>query len=214
MKKLTKLLPVALALMLAAPAFADPSNNAQSDMSLTVAPFINITKESAVETANAQFNDQYTTLTTDTTLGATFKVINNVPDKVIYLRATCPSAGGDQKALYGSAANKINIVFTNSSRTADTPSTAVTNITSGAAAVADNPNAIAFAITPTITPDSSSGATSPAAEVINQNVKYTISNGIFSMSYALGTEALANTFSTHDTDGTYKATLLLTDVAP
>ena len=215
MKKIVKLLPVALALMIAAPAtFADPSNNAQSDMSITVSPFINITKEAAVETSNAQFNDTYTTLKLDASMNANFKVINNVPDKVIYLKATCPSAGGEQKALYGNAADKINIVFTNGSRQSETPASAVTNITSATPAVAQNPNAIAFAITPTITPDTATGAATPTAEMDGNNVKYTIKNGVYAMNYSIVADALANTFSTHDTDGTYKATLLLTDVAP
>lgn len=34
------------------------------------------------------------------------------------------------------------------------------------------------------------------------------------MQYAIGTSALANTFSTHDTDGTYQATLTLTTTGP
>ena len=111
MKKIVKLLPVALALMVAPMAFAEPASNAQSDMSITVSPFLNITKKSETATTGAQFNDSYTTLKLNTPLSAEFEVINNVPDKVIYLKATCPSAGGDQQALYGTAADKINIVF-------------------------------------------------------------------------------------------------------
>ena len=219
MKKIVKLLPVAFALMLINPAFADPSNKAQSDLSVTVAPFINITKEAETPTANARFNDAYTTLDLDTTLSATFKVVNNVPDKVIYLRATCPSAGGDQQALYGTAADAINIVFTNSSRQSATPTNSVSNITGATASAAQNPNAIAFAIKPTITPDTTTGAATPTAELSGKdgatdNVKYTIKNGVYTMKYDIQGSALANTFSTHDTDGTYKATLYLTDVNP
>ena len=214
MKKIVKLLPVALALMVAPMAFADTSNVAQSDMSINVAPFLNITKESETAEASAKFNDSYTTLTLDKSLAAEFKVINNVPDKVIYLRATCPSAGGAQQALYGTAADKINIVFTNSSRQSSTPASSVTNITGAGVAAAQNPNAIAFAITPTITADTATGAATPTAEMEGNNVKYTIKNGVYSMNYTLVADALANTFSTHDTDGTYKATLLLTDTNP
>lgn len=113
----------------------------------------------------------------------------------------------------GTDAESMNIVFTNNSR--QPADTAVQNITSGSGtAYKDNPNAIAFAITPTITPDTESGAEEPVATFDANKAKYVIKNGKYQMQYTIGTAALASTFSTHDTDGTYQATLTLTTTGP
>lgn len=215
MRKIVKLLPAVLALMLISPAFAAPSNSAESTMNITVAPFINIKKLSEVNAANAQFDDDYTTLTTDKALGANFQVINNEVGKVVYLTATCPSTGGNAKALYGEDDKKLNIVFSNQTKASEIQDSYITNITSGSAtAKGDNPNCFALSLTPTIEPDTSSGAETPTASLEEQSVKYTLKNGVYAMNYAVGQNALANTFSTHDTNGTYQATLTLTTTQP
>lgn len=140
-------------------------------------------------------------------------MVNNQPDRAIYLSATAPTTGGATTALYGTDAESMNIVFTNNSR--QPADTAVQNITSGSGtAYKDNPNAIAFAITPTITPDTESGAEEPVATFDANKAKYVIKNGKYQMQYTIGTAALASTFSTHDTDGTYQATLTLTTTGP
>ena len=215
MRKIVKLLPAALALMLISPAFAVPSDSAESTMNITVAPFINIKKLSEVNSAQAQFDDEYSTLTTDKALGANFQVINNEVGKVVYLTATCPSSDGTSKALYGEDDKKLNIVFSNSTKPTEVHTRHVTNITIGSAtAKGDNPNCFALSLTPTIEPDSSSGAETPSATLEQSSVKYTLKNGIYAMNYAVGQKALANTFSTHDTNGTYQATLTLTTTQP
>lgn len=212
MKKIVKLLPAALALMLVSPAFA-ATDSAQSELTITVPEFINITKESSVETSTASFDGSYQTITLSPALNANFKVINNLPDRVVYLDGSVQTSGGSAKALYGEDADNMSLVFTNTTRLPD--EAAVQNITSASGtAYANNPNAIAFAITPTITPDSSSGATEPTKAFESNHAKYTISNGIFDMGYAIAVNAVANTFSTHDTNGTYKATLTLTTTEP
>lgn len=215
MRKIVKLLPAALALMLMSPAFAVPSDSAESTMNITVAPFINIKKLSEVNSAQAQFNDEYSTLTTDKALGANFQVINNEVGKLVYLTATCPSSGGTSKALYGENDKNLNIVFSNSTKSSEVQDSHVTNITSGSStAKGDNPNCFALSLTPTIEPDSSSGAETPSATLEESSVKYTLKNGIYAMNYAVGQNALTNTFSTHDTNGTYQATLTLTTTQP
>lgn len=215
MRKIVKLLPAALALMLMSPAvFAAASDEATSTLNITVPEFINITKDnSSVETASATFDDNYTTITVTPALNAVFNVVNNQPDRAIYLSATAPTSGGSTTALYGEDADSMNIVFTNNSR--QPADTAVQNITSGSGtAYKENPNAIAFAITPTITPDTESGAEDPTKTFESNKAKYVIKNGKYKMQYAIGTSALANTFSTHDADGTYQATLTLTTTGP
>lgn len=215
MKKITKILPLAMALMLAVPAFAataDTTNSQTSTMTLTVPEFINITKTDSVEEANAEFDADYTTLNTSVTMNAGFHVITNVPDKKIYLKGTCQGADGEQVALYGDSAGVLNLVFANEQRKPTTA--AITNITGKAAAKASNENAIAFSLTPSITAIAASGATDPSAVLADGKVTYTLKNGAYDMVYTLGQTALAETFSTHDTWGTYKATLLLTDANP
>lgn len=214
-KKLTKLLPAALALMLmSTAAYAVPSDEATSTLQITVPEFINITKDgSSTETTSATFDDNYSTITLSPSLNAIFNVINNQPGREIYLSATAPTSGGSTTALYGDDADNMKIVFTNNSR--QPADTSVTNITSGSGtAYKGNPDAIAFAISPTITPDTESGAEEPQKEFNSNKAKYTIKNGKYKMQYTIGTTAEANTFSTHDTDGTYQATMTLTTTGP
>lgn len=214
-KKLTKLLPAALALVLmSTAAYAAPSDEATSTLQITVPEFINITKDgSSTETTSATFDDNYSTITLSPSLNAIFNVINNQPDREIYLSATAPTSGGSTTALYGDDADNMKIVFTNSTR--QPADTSVTNITSGSGtAYKANPDAIAFAISPTITPDTESGAEEPQKEFNSNKAKYTIKNGKYKMQYTIGTTAEANTFSTHDTDGTYQATMTLTTTGP
>ena len=221
MKKITKILPLAMAMLLMSPAFAADSyapnsqHSADSTMVLTVPEFINITKTSAVETATAEFDANYTTLTTNATMNANFRVITNVPNKNVYLKGTCLADGGDVPALYGGSADEeavLNLVFANDNVK---PSSAdVANITGGSPAVESNPNAIAFTLTPKFTYDENTGAKKPVTAFETGKVSYTLQNGVYDVAYTLGTQALAGTFSTKDTFGTYKATLTLTDANP
>ena len=224
--KIVKLLPVALALMLISPAFAEEgaaaSKTATATQVITVPKFINITHDPAsVESATAQFNGTYSVITLDNSMNTQFHVVTNNPDEAIKLTATCLADGNQVNALYGADAQNLRLIFTNNGtgdRAAAT--TAVTNIMGDETAIAQNANAIAFTLTPTFAVDSTSGGTTPiatleaAGEGIQAGVKYRITNGAYNFNYTVGTTAMANTFSTHDTDGTYKATLTLSQVSP
>ena len=214
--KITKLLPLAMALMMMSPAvFAAAADSNSSTMTLTVDEFINITKEATtVETAGATFDDGYTEITIEE-MTADFKVINNKPGQVIQLYGSTNASGSVTKAICGASASSFNLVFTNQTGVKATVDD-VTNITNGSPQPASNKNAIAFAVSPNITPDAASGATAPETLFDNTagTIKYTISNGIFDMKYPIATTAVANTFSTHDTYGEYSATLLLSKVTP
>lgn len=219
MKKIVKLLPVALALMLTVPAFADVvsgSEKATSTQQITVPPFINITHvdASSVEAATAGFNATYDEITLDKAMNTQFHVVTNNPDEVIKLTATCLADGNNVNAIYGSSATELNLIFTNNgSDSRAATAAAVTNIIDGPQK-AQNANAIAFVLTPTITPDASSGAGEATATKETDGVKYALINGAYDFNYSLAQTAVANTFSTHDTDGTYKATLTLSQVSP
>lgn len=217
--KIVKLLPAALALMLISPAFAEVvagSNTATSTQQITVPKFINITHDTAnsVEQCNAGFNATYDEITLDKAMNTKFHVVTNNPDEAIKLTATCLAGGNQVNAIYGADLNNLRLVFTNNgtdSRAAT--ESAVTNIM-GTPAKAQNANAIAFAITAAITPDATSGATDPSPTKEADGVKYTLVNGAYDFNYSVATTAIADTFSTHDTDGIYKATLTLSQVSP
>ena len=214
MKTFTKFIPVALALMLSVPAFAETSPTATSTMQINVPEFINITKESAQEASTASFNDTYTTITLSPAMNANFRVITNKPGDQVKLTGTALGGSTQVNALFGTV-DALNLVFTNTTSTEPPADTAVSNITGGTPAAKDNANAIAFTLTPTITPNTASGATTPGKAFATGIATYTLNtSGVYDMSYAVGTTAVANTFSTHDTNGTYKATITLSQVTP
>lgn len=218
--KIVKLLPVALALMLISPAFAEVvagSNTATTTQIISVPKFINITHDPAsVESAVAQFNGTYSEITLDKSMNTQFHVVTNNPDEAIKLTGTCLAGGKQVNALYGEDPKALRLIFTNNGedKRAATEN-AVTNIM-GTPAIDQNANAIAFTLTPSIAVDPNSGGTEPTAslEDTKAGVKYLITNGAYNFNYTVGTTALANTFSTHDTDGYYKATLTLSQVSP
>ena len=51
------------------------------------------------------------------------------------------------------------------------------------------------------------------AEWDSDKVKYTMKNGVATFTCTLQGANVANTFDTHDTDGTYQATLTMTETA-
>ena len=217
MKKFTKFLPIAMALMLISPAFATTSESAQSTMTLTVPEFINITKGSCVETATASFNDEYTTINLDKAMSGVYTVITNKPGDKVKISATALADGSETPALFGSDADNLKLVLTNiGSGKHAAKASAITNCKTGAA-IDQNANAICFKLTPVITPDATSGAKAPLSSTMGDDdygVTYTIDNGKYDFTYTLGQTAESKTFSTHDTDGTYKATLTLSQVNP
>lgn len=217
MKKFTKFLPIAMALMLISPAFAATSESAQSTMTLTVPEFINITKGSCIETATASFNDEYTTINLDNAMSGVYTVITNKPGDKVKISATALADGTETPALFGSDADNLKLVLTNiGTGKHAAKASAITNCKTGAA-FDQNANAICFKLTPVITPDATSGAKAPLSSTMGDDdygVTYTIDNGKYDFTYTLGQTAESKTFSTHDTDGTYKATLTLSQVNP
>ncbi len=216
MKKITKFLPLAMALLLVSPAMATPSETATSVMTLSVPEFINITKdEGCVETANATFNDTYTTISLDGSMSGLYTVITNKPGDKVKISATALADGVETPALFGDDATNLKLVLTNIGSEKHAAKVSAIENCKSTPSFAKNANAICFKLTPTITPDSASGAIAPLNSVLDTDgVTYTIDNGKYGFKYVLGTTAEANTFSTHDTNGTYKATLTLSQVNP
>lgn len=229
MKKLTKILPLAMALMLAAPAFAaegdigNAGNNKtfdSSELSLTLPHFISITKKAtSSETATAEFDGNYTTLTPKPQLHSDFHVITNVPNKKIYLKGTCPVGASELPALFADGfsdhTSTLNLVFANTTVSPDEDD--VNHLTGGGIDPKSSANAVAFTLSPNFTFDqeeTGAAVTASAFDSTKGVVTYTIQNGIYDIVYTLGTSATPGTFSTKDTFGLYKATLLLTDAQP
>ena len=216
--KFTKFIPVVLALTLACPAFAVATDSATSEQTITVGNFINITKRAgAVETATASFSDAYDEITLSAAMNVIFDVITNVPTDHVYLTATAKEDGGSVKCLGGTAdASALKIVFTNDSVTNGSPSGAITNALGNSPTLATNADAIAFTLTPVVTNDADSGMTAaPTGALASNVVTYTFTKaGKCAFAYTMNTTAIENTFDTHDTAGTYKATLSMTHAAP
>lgn len=216
--KFTKFIPVVCALALACPAFAAATDSATSEQQITVPEFINITKKAgAVEEAGATFSDAYDAITLDAAMNVVFNVITNVPTDKVYLTATAKEDGGAVKCLGGAAdATSLKIVFTNDSVASGSPSGAITNALGNSPVLATNADAIAFNLTPVVTNDADSGmSAAPTGSLASNVVTYQFSKaGKCDFAYTMGTSAIANTFDTHDTAGTYKATLSMTHAAP
>ena len=221
--KFTKFIPVAIALLLTVPAYAENagSNSAESQMQITVPEYINITRTSHVNASTATPTADYASLTLSPQLNAVFRVVTNTPGDHVYLSAKAPVVGVEGATLNalcagaGEDASKYYLVFTKADST--TAVASIQNITNGGNTVApeSNADAIAFLVTPTFDHSGAASADpAPAAITGAGVVAYSIDQGIYDMTYTIGTAPIATTFSTHDTNGTYQATITLSHTSP
>lgn len=224
-KHFTKFLPIALAMVFAATgsafaAYTPGTTASQADYSITVPSYLNIIKTSGLkESSNVtNFSADYTQINLDTQMKASFTVYNNTPDTHIYLRGSTESATGTVAALGVPTDDTDNLwlVFANSER--KPAASAITSaLAESGADVSANSNCIAFGVTATLGTVSGTAATAvadaePGIDGGAKKVDYTLQNGGYTFDYAFDQTAKTGTFSTHDTNGTYKATLYLTTV--
>ena len=219
--KITKLLPLAVAFVMAttgayAPAGAatEATNTPQTaNYSLDLQPFFDIETTSSSLSSTTSFSGNYTELTMDTALNATFQVIGNQVSQSVALSATCPVFDSEDQnatggALYNVAEGNnagLRIIFANST---NRPSDLTTMKTTHA--TASSPNAIAFTLTPTYTHEEASSngfLNTPALSA--DKIVYELPNGKHTFQYVIGTTPIDSSFSTLDTNGTYTATLTL-----
>ena len=213
---------VALAITVAVPAFAAPVTTQSDTLQFTLSPFFNITKNTPkTYTGAVSVDDAYTTLTVTTPMTFGYHVITNNRSDAVKLTAKAESTSGTQvDALGGTASNPI-VVFTNTTMpAAEKPSKAqVQNAAALDAEKSNTPNAIAFNVVPVCKMvDNTGAAADPAATMTSAaadgaNIKYTFNNGEYNFDYTIST-ADNTTFSTYDTEGTYKAFITMTQVAP
>ena len=227
--KISKLLPIALAFTLCFSSAvyaegeptgagdglgggADASASATNIYSLTLPEYLKITNTKEAGTSTVDYGANYESATIDTALSGQFTVISNKVTKDIYLQGTSVTSGGTANSLYSVAKDpsKMYLVFTNEDH--KPANTSVTNITGGSATTAGNPDAVAFAITASSSHDlfTTDGIT-PAWDDAKNQAKYTIKNGTSVFTFNVSGTNDTNTFSTHDTNGTYKATLTMTE---
>ena len=216
--KFTKILPIALALSLsigcanAAIDGNDESTEAVLNYQLTLEDYIKITAstDQTLE-ASGTFDSNYENLTLTGTMASNFTVISNAETRVLTLKASNSTTA---PGMYGFDKGNFYLVFTNSTANENKPeATDVQNITSGGntTAVDKNKNAIAFKVTST-TSHSGGPTTTPLTSAwATDHIEYTMKNGTGIINFAVNSKAEAKTFSTHDTQGTYVATLTLTD---
>lgn len=241
--KITKLLPIALALSLsisAVSAEVTPQDNQKSSgdvvYTLTLKDYVRITNESSKTTATGQYDANYEGMSlTGDTLTANFQVITNDPRTVVLSSPSFAATGPSGLYGYNPADHSFHVVFVNTS-VGDVDASSVTNITgkaAGQAVRAESPNAFAVQFMPSeVSTTHNLGDTSEtiaitgvqgvnpvgqgAAAGSNGNsgdITFTIQNGVSTLNFNANTRILEDTFNTRDREGTYKAKLILTDGA-
>lgn len=236
--KITKFLPVALALSLTissvnaevAPIDSQTTSGAVV-YSLVLKDYVRITNESSKTTATGQYDADYAGMSlTGDVLTANFQVITNDPRTVILSAPS--SASTAPSALYGYDPDNhsFHLVFVNTS-VGEVDSTSVTNITSksaGNSTPKDSPNAFAVRFekatvatthnlgdtTETLAITGVQGAnTGEGAAGTSGSITFTIQNGVSTLNFNANTRIMEDTFNTRDREGTYQAKLILTNGA-
>ena len=210
--KFTKFIPAALALTLATgtalAADISPVNTLYADYTIEVPEIFTIEQEALVNTVSAvKINDTFDTLSWTGTMGATYKVSSNMPNKTFYIKATCVGAGGATKA-FNTDVNDIKVAFAN---VASAPAAAaITDVLAASPDATKSANAFAVAFTRDTVVTDEGVLSTPT--MTNQELVYQITTpGTFHIPFHFATESVANTFTSLDQAGNYKATITITD---
>ena len=208
--KITKALPLAVLALAFSTSFAmadDQSPSASTNFHLTLPEYLKITAATETLAKTVTYDDDYTGANLEA-MTATYTVITNDPGKSIYLQATCATSGTPANALFSPAKDPSKLFLALSNESVPPAAEAVGKACSETKA--DTPNVITLSLTPTLTHDldNATGIT-PEWDEAGQ-VHYVVKNGTGTFSYLTGTKVEANSFSTHDTHGIYKATLTMT----
>lgn len=214
MKKITKLLPIALAFLLMTPAFAAPSDAQSSNYSLTLDPFLDIQKISEKINTTVTFDDNYANLNLAEALTSSFRVYTNDAEQKIYLYAAAGDlAAADAPALYGEN-DALKLIFANTSNTGGSVKATATDVKAVVSTPQQSKNAFALDLASTydistITPNGAVTKPTATFDKTKGVVTYSMQNGIYDLTYLTGVKAVDNSFNTYDTKGVYKATLTL-----
>ena len=236
--KITKLLPVALALTLSIGSVyagsvvqQTPAEQASIKYQLQLDDYVKITETGGNTEVTGYYGDDYASLNLNKAFSANFQVITNSARKVKLSSKSYATSGPSGLYGYNDDDKSFHLVFVNTTPAKDekgtavtVPASAVTSITGttvGSATLAESPNAFALKFTPSQdvkTVHNGTGETALAGTITGvldtTGITFTIPNGITTLYYASGVTALADTFNTRDTAGIYKADLYLDDVNP
>lgn len=218
--KITKALPLAfLALALCTPmAFAEGVTDGQNPksstvFSVTLPEYLKISVNTASFAKTVTYTDNYASASLES-INPVFTVITNNPARDLYLEADCNIAGA--KPLFsvtegtGSSAKEfLYLALANEGR-------ATANAVNSAMSVdgSEHPDVIVVSLTPTLDNDNyGPSAITSTWDTANSRIHYVAKNGTNTFSYTTGTSIEPNSFSTHDTMGTYKVTLTMTNGA-
>lgn len=212
--KFTKFIPVALALaFVTVPAFADPVTKS-NNYDVTVPSYFNITERTgAVKTATgviAEDGSGNISMTYTTPMTVTYRVVNNNADKVFYIKGS--ATGESAVNAFSGTPGSLKVAFANTTAGALPTNDAIANAI-GEAAEASNANCFALtaAVTKSIIIGEASVLPDPAME--SNKVKFTGQPGTYDVTLTFGTAALADTFSSRDQQGLYRAVVTITDAA-
>jgi len=213
--KFTKFIPVAMAVALAVtPTFAADTDTVSSEFTLTNPAYFNITElPGAVKTAAGVIAEDASTgvisLSYTTPMAVTYRVVNNQKNHNVYVHANAVGANTCE-ALGGANVSNLKLVFAN---TATKPTdAAILDAAASASTKANNANAIAFPFQLGAVTETEGSIADPT--YASNILTYIAQPGTFEIPYTLGTAPSDNTFSSIDQEGTYKSTLIITDVAP
>ena len=191
-------------------AFAE---SATVNYEVTVPNYLTITAggDPAAVEATVSFSNSNTgtcTLANSALTGA-FTVVSNDPNQKVYLFGTAIGAETSKKALFQTGNAAPILAFAKEGGTAT--ATQIEDAASSSPAVANNPDVIAFTITPTTSVTVSGNATNLTGTYQTDHITYNMGNGVGTFTYVIGGVNVSNTFDTGDTAGTYKATLTMTN---
>lgn len=193
-----------------APVQAETKDIVSDELTIIVPPFVNIVQQNAdAAVVSTENTINGSNLTLGKPITPVYEIVTN-EDMTVHLSATAKTVDGEVNAMHGDTANSMVIVFTKSD--GSTTSSAVQNCTSGNAKAKDNPNAIAFVLKcndPIHTENCKTDV-----KIDGDRISYDLSRGTTVLSYSISGNSIDGTFSPADTAGTYKATLIISDVDP
>lgn len=219
--KITKLLPITLALLLCtSAAMAEPAPTRTAPYNLTVDKFINITHASTKNSDTVAVDDTYTTGTIQD-LSGTFTAVTNYSQKLyLYSEVKTSDVAQSKKGLAGTSPTDLKLVFTNPDAEENEDLLTETQLLAmqSSGLVQDSPNAIMFKLT--VTPSfventySAWDEDKPTATYADNVVTFDIPNSNSKYEVKVSGSTLESSLNTLDQNGTYVSTLYLTNVAP
>ena len=225
--KISKLLPITLALMLGMSGAYAASDTDSALYEINVPEFFDVIATKPAAAATVTPNANYTDITVSSISG-TYDVISNTDTKDIYFYGTCLAGDEEAPALYskqitgqgGAKSDEYRLIFTNSQigeiNNVPVLATDIAKVREGSTKPEESPNAIALKLTISSALEAKSFPTGKAVSaptVQGTNVKYSIPNCKVKFTCSTGGGAMDNSFSTLDTNGMYQATLYLSDIA-